>query len=115
MVDEVDTSMLRPGGRGDIRPAAAPAYAIWRMPTPGNPETRQLAFLAAFLAGFFFGLASPFFAGSVSPRAVLAASTDFCRAASRSTTSPEVLVAAGVFLTSPPSTFAFTRACTASA
>src|SRR6266540_1543195 len=103
MVDEVDTSMLRLGGRGDIRPAAAPAYAIWRTPTPGNPETRQLAFLAAFLAG------------SVSPRAVLAASTDFCRAASRSTTSPEVLVAAGVFLTSPPSTFAFTRACTASA
>jgi len=51
--------------------------------------------LVAFLAGF-----SSF--DEPSPRADLASSTDFCKAASRSTTSPEDLVEVGVFLTSPP-------------
>ena len=59
-------------------------------------------FAAAFLAGFFPSALSSALS-SDSPRAVLAASTDFCNAASRSTTSPEVLVAVGVRLTSPPS------------
>jgi hypothetical protein len=58
---------------------------------------------AAFFAGAFFAtfLAGAFFAGfssssSASPRAVLAASTERCSAASRSTTSPEDFVEVGV-------------------
>ena len=75
-------------------------------------------FLAgAFLAALFF--AGAFFGGSSSvvdsPRAVLAASTERCSAASRSTTSPEDLVEVGVRLISPPSILALTSASTASA
>ena len=69
----------------------------------------QLAFfLSAFFAADFFVafLAAVFFAGLsslLSPRAALAESTERCSAASRSTTSPELLVEVGVRLTSPPS------------
>ena len=59
-------------------------------------------FLAAvFLAGSFAPVSLPVSPES-SPRASLAAATDFCSAASRSTTSPEDLVAVGVRFTSPP-------------
>ena len=84
------------------------------------------AFFAAVLrlAVFFAGLSSASSLSSEasraasagdSPRAVFAASTERCSAASRSTTSPEVLVEVGVRLTSPPSTLALTRASTAPA
>src|SRR3954467_14113971 len=73
-------------------------------------------FAAAFLAGAFFAeVLAVFFAGLAgfsssasaavssldSPRAVLAASTLRCRAASRSTTSPPDLRSFGAALTSP--------------
>src|SRR3954452_12923799 len=99
-------------------------------------DDAQLAFRAVFLAGVFLAgdffaaafLAGAFFAGLAgfwssaaaavssldSPRAVLAASTLRCRAASRSTTSPPDLRSFGAALTSPPSILAFTRASTAS-
>ncbi len=51
----------------------------------------------------------------LSPRAFLAASTERCSAASRSTTSPEVLVEVGVRLISPPSILVLTRVSTAPA
>src|SRR3954451_2613438 len=84
-------------------------------PAAAPPEAAQLALRAAFLAGAFLApffvagfLAALFFAGFLagtfslsessaaslpadSPRAVFAASTLRCRAASRSTTSPPVL------------------------
>ena len=78
---------------------------------------------AVFLGAVFFlapdFLAAVFFAAGSSslssPRADFAAATDFCSAASRSTTSPEVLVDVSVRLISPPSIFDFTSDSTAPA
>src|SRR5690606_25373311 len=75
------------------------------------------AFLAAvFLLVAFFEVAflvPVLSAAGFSPRAVLAASTLRCSAASRSTTSPPPLGASSVRLTSPPSTLARTSSSTA--
>ncbi len=61
------------------------------------------AFFAVFLAGFFLALCASSSPSSseagFSPRAVLAASTLRCRAASRSTTSHEDFLAVGACLT----------------
>ncbi len=74
-------------------------------------------FAAVFLAGFSSSSSSRSskISEPVSPRPFLAASTERCSAASRSTTSPEVLVDVGVRLISPPSILVFTRVSTASA
>src|SRR5699024_8178839 len=50
----------------------------------------------------------------LSPRAVLALSTDFARAARRSTTSPDSSSSSAAVSTSPPSSLALTSASTAS-
>ena len=129
---------------GSAVPAQSGNPRLTGVPGPGVTAATQLAFFAAvlrlevFLAALFFDvdfLAADFFvvdffaadffeadflagfssASSSSPRAVLAAFTERCSAASRSTTSPEDLVEVGVRFTSPPSTLAFTRASTAPA
>ncbi len=76
-----------------------------------------LVAFAAFLAGALFaaGSSSPSSLALLSPRADCAACTERCKAASRSTTSPEDFVEVGVRLISPPSILAFTSASTAPA
>ena len=76
------------------------------------------AFLAVFLAAVFLAvvLAAGFLLSEVdSPREALALSTDFLRAASRSTTSPDSSLDSGANWTSPPSTLALTSDCSAAA
>src|SRR6476619_398934 len=96
----------------------APRGRRLRPPSHG----RQLAFLAAFLAAvlaavFFAAVLAAGLAASVvdSPRDALALSTDFLRAASRSTTSPDSSLDSGANCTSPPSTLALTSDCSAAA
>src|SRR5699024_6270934 len=71
-----------------------------------------------FAVVFFAAVGAPPFAPDplvLSPRAVLALSTDFDRAARRSTTSPDSSSSSAADSTSPPSSLASTSASTASA
>ena len=87
------------------RPAVAGARVSWPswQRSSSRPSWPRAFLAAAFLAAAFFAgafLAVAFFAGffsaGSSPRAVLAASTERCSAARRSTTSPPVFVEVGV-------------------